>query len=91
MRERGERVGAVPGPIEHEAERRPCLAIRGVEPAGLAGVLGRDGERGSVGHEFGTRHLELHDTGVGKPDVSRGLRGHLFDHASEYLARVHDL
>ena len=32
---------------------------------------GRDGERGECRARVGARHLELHDTGVGKPDVRR--------------------
>ena len=88
---RGERVGVAAGAIEHEPQRRPRLAVVLTEPARLARVLRGQGQRRRVGRFIGTRHLELHDAGVGEPDVRRRLIRRAAQHALEDAARAADL
>ena len=44
-----------------------------------------------VGRLVGARHLELHDAGVGQPDVRGRLIRRAAQHALEDAARAHDL
>ena len=48
------------------------------------------GERGRVGHRIGARHLELHDTRVGQPDVRRRVVGSRAQRLLEDLSRPGD-
>ena len=84
------RVDAIAGPVEHESQRRPRLARLRIEPARLARVMGGQGERGHVGRRIGARHLELHDAGVGQPDMRRRVLGRAAQRALEDLARAGD-
>ena len=84
------RVEAVAGPVEHESKRRPRLAGLRIEPARLARVMGGQGERGRVGRRIGARHLELHDAGVGQPDMRRRVLGRTAQRALEDFPRPGD-
>ena len=88
---RGERIGVMAGAIEHEPERRPRLAVVRPEPARLARVLRGQRQRRDVRRLVGARHLELHDAGVGEPDVRRRLIRRAAQHALEDAARADDL
>ena len=85
------RVDAIAGPLQHEPERRPRFTRLRIEPARLARMVGRLGQRVRVGRRIGARHLELHHAGVRQPDVRRRVLGHRAQRALEDLARARDL
>ena len=88
---RRDRVDAMDGAAEREAQGSPGFGPGRVEAARVAGVMNGAREGRRVGRGIGTRRLEAHQAGGREAHVRGCVLRHGGDRALEHLERARDL
>ena len=88
---RRDRVDAMDGAAEREAQGGPGFGPGRVEAARVAGVMNGAREGRRVGRGIGTRRLEAHQAGGREAHVRGCVLRHGGDRALEHLERARDL